>query len=291
MKIDEIDKYLAGEMTAEERASFEKEMEHDAKQREDVRIIAFIIHGIKQVGLEEDNQRLQRLIASSASDKQRYIATIAAIFIAGFIIAATISVPIYNHVVKPLIEKVSKNENSENNNSISQSIDSLIIENEEIDTTLTEEKMIKRENHDKVIIEKKDTNNTNSQYDDPIQTKEELHINSISKTDENGTNYKLFNAYYEKDKLILFVQIVNNNNDRDLVFENPTILDDKGNQYIAINMKLNGQNKNTFSLNRTQVLEMILTFKVNDVPRHLQELKINDINSWPLIRLKDIDLR
>ena len=291
MKIDEIDKYLAGEMTAEERASFEKEMEHDAKLREDVRIIAFIIHGIKQVGLEEDNQRLQRLIASSASDKRRYIATIAAIFIAGFIIAATISVPIYNHVVKPLIEKVSKNENSENNNSITQSIDSLIIENEEIDTTLTEEKMIKRENHDKVIIEKKDTNNTNSQYDDSIQTKEELHINSISKTDENGTNYKLFNAYYEKDKLILFVQIVNNNNDRDLVFENPTILDDKGNQYIAINMKLNGQNKNTFSLNRTQVLEMILTFKVNDVPRHLQELKINDINSWPLIRLKDIDLR
>lgn len=291
MIIDKIDKYLAGEMTTEERASFEKEMENDAKLREDVRIIAFIIHGIKQVGLEEDNQRLQRLIASSASDKQRYIATIAAIFIAGFIIAATISVPIYNHVVKPLIEKVSKNENSENNNSISQSIDSLIIENEEIDTTLTEEKMIKRENHDKVIIEKKDTNNTNSQYDDPIQTKEELHINSISKTDENGTNYKLFNAYYEKDKLILFVQIVNNNNDRDLVFENPTILDDKGNQYIAINMKLNGQNKNTFSLNRTQVLEMILTFKVNDVPRHLQELKINDINSWPLIRLKDIDLR
>lgn len=291
MIIDKIDKYLAGEMTTEERASFEKEIEHDAKLREDVRIIAFIIHGIKQVGLEEDNQRLQRLIASSASDKQRYIATIAAIFIAGFIIAATISVPIYNHVVKPLIEKVSKNENSENNNSISQSIDSLIIENEEIDTTLTEEKMIKRVNLDKVIIEKKDTNNTNSQYDDPIQTKEELHINSISKTDENGTNYKLFNAYYEKDKLILFVQIVNNNNDRDLVFENPTILDDKGNQYIAINMKLNGQNKNTFSLNRTQVLEMILTFKVNDVPRHLQELKINDINSWPLIRLKDIDLR
>lgn len=291
MIIDKIDKYLAGEMTAEERASFEKEMEHDAKLREDVRIIAFIIHGIKKVGLEEENKRLQRLIASSASDKQRYIATIAAIFITGFIIAATISVPIYNHVVKPLIEKVSKNENSENNNSISQSIDSLIIENEEIDTTLTEEKMIKRENHDKVIIEKKDTNNTNSQYDDPIQTKEELHINSISKTDENGTNYKLFNAYYEKDKLILFVQIVNNNNDRDLVFENPTILDDKGNQYIAINMKLNGQNKNTFSLNRTQVLEMILTFKVNDVPRHLQELKINDINSWPLIRLKDIDLR
>ena len=291
MIIDKIDKYLAGEMTTEERASFEKEMEHDAKLREDVRIIAFIIHGIKQVGLEEDNQRLQRLIASSASDKRRYIATIAAIFIAGFIIAATISVPIYNHVVKPLIEKVSKNENSENNNSISQSIDSLIIENEEIDTTLTEGKMIKRENHDKVIIEKKDTNNTNSQYDDPIQTKEKLHINSISKTDENGTNYKLFNAYYEKDKLILFVQIVNNNNDRDLVFENPTILDDKGNQYITINMKLNGQNKNTFSLNRTQVLEMILTFKVNDVPRHLQELKINDINSWPLIRLKDIDLR
>ena len=108
MKIDEIDKYLAGEMTDEERALFEKEMEHDAKLREDVRIIAFIIHGIKQVGLEEDNQRLQRLIASSASDKQRYIATIAAIFIAGFIIAATISVPIYNHVVKPLIEKVSK---------------------------------------------------------------------------------------------------------------------------------------------------------------------------------------
>ena len=138
MIIDKIDKYLAGEMTKEERASFEKEIEHDAKLREDVRIIAFIIHGIKQVGLEEDNQRLQRLIASSASDKQRYIATIAAIFIAGFIIAATISVPIYNHVVKPLIEKVSKNENSENNNPVHQKVDSLFYQDEadSINTTI-----------------------------------------------------------------------------------------------------------------------------------------------------------
>ena len=58
MKIDEIDKYLAGDMTAEERASFEQEMEHDTKLREDVRIIAYIIHGIKQVGLEEENKFL-----------------------------------------------------------------------------------------------------------------------------------------------------------------------------------------------------------------------------------------
>ena len=67
---------------------------------------------------------------SSASDNRRYIATIAAIFIAGFILAATISVPIYNHVVKPLIEKVSKNENSENNNPVHQKVDSLFYQDE-----------------------------------------------------------------------------------------------------------------------------------------------------------------
>lgn len=295
MKLDIIDKYLAGEMTTEERLAFEQEMERDPKLKEDVHIIAYIIHGIRQVGLEEENKRLQRIIASSASDKRRYVATIAAIFIAGFIIAATISVPVYHVVVKPLIEKINDHDNQENNELSRQNTDSVFTKQEVDSTTVINEEVQQEETADTDEKEKTKEDKTKEQQDKdsilvPNPNPSKIHINPISKIDENGTKYELINAYYENGKLTLILQIVNNNNDRDLVFDIPTILDDKGNQHTAISMKLDGQNKKTFSLNRTQVLEMILSFKIDYIPNSLQELRIKEINSWPIISMRNIHL-
>ena len=286
MIIDKIDKYLAGEMTAEERASFEKEMEHDAKQREDVRIIAFIIHGIKQVGLEEDNQRLQRLIASSASDKQRYIATIAAIFIAGFIIAATISVPIYNHVVKPLIEKVSKNENSENNNPVHQKVDSLFYQDEadSIKTTIDNsdnKPSNSMNNNDDEDITANQQSNTIEEENEQKETDNEIEetqdqVSQIGNSlaidiGENGTKYVIEQANIINKELIVTILISNNENDAIVHLTNASTVDSYGNT-------VTGNTPERFILSKgTSIKKQIHFYNISKQPDFLQILKMNEV--------------
>ena len=286
MIIDKIDKYLAGEMTTEERASFEKEMEHDAKLREDVRIIAFIIHGIKQVGLEEDNQRLQRLIASSASDKQRYIATIAAIFIAGFIIAATISVPIYNHVVKPLIEKVSKNENSENNNPVHQKVDSLFYQDEadSINTTIDNsdnKPSNSMNNNDDEDITANQQSNTIEEENEQKETDNEIEetqdqVSQIGNSlaidiGENGTKYVIEQAKIINKELIVTILILNNENDAIVHLTNASTVDSYGNT-------VTGNTPERFILSKgTSIKKQIHFYIISKQPDFLQILKMNEV--------------
>ena len=286
MIIDKIDKYLAGEMTTEERASFEKEMEHDAKLREDVRIIAFIIHGIKQVGLEEDNQRLQRLIASSASDKQRYIATIAAIFIAGFIIAATISVPIYNHVVKPLIEKVSKNENSENNNPVHQKVDSLFYQDEadSIKTTIDNsdnKPSNSMNNNDDEDITANQQSNTIEEENEQKETDNEIEetqdqVSQIGNSlaidiGENGTKYVIEQAKIINKELIVTILILNNENDAIVHLTNASTVDSYGNT-------VTGNTPERFILSKgTSIKKQIHFYNISKQPDFLQILKMNEV--------------
>ena len=286
MIIDKIDKYLAGEMTTEERASFEKEMEHDAKLREDVRIIAFIIHGIKQVGLEEDNQRLQRLIASSASDKRRYIATIAAIFIAGFIIAATISVPIYNHVVKPLIEKVSKNENSENNNPVHQKVDSLFYQDEgdSIKTTIDNsdnKPSNSMNNNDDEDITANQQSNTIEEENEQKETDNEIEetqdqVSQIGNSlaidiGENGTKYVIEQAKIINKELIVTILILNNENDAIVHLTNASTVDSYGNT-------VTGNTPERFILSKgTSIKKQIHFYNISKQPDFLQILKMNEV--------------
>lgn len=286
MIIDKIDKYLAGEMTTEERASFEKEMEHDAKLREDVRIIAFIIHGIKQVGLEEDSQRLQRLIASSASDKRRYIATIAAIFIAGFIIAATISVPIYNHVVKPLIEKVSKNENSENNNPVHQKVDSLFYQDEgdSIKTTIDNsdnKPSNSMNNNDDEDITANQQSNTIEEENEQKETDNEIEetqdqVSQIGNSlaidiGENGTKYVIEQAKIINKELIVTILISNNENDVIVYLTNASSVDSYGNT-------VTGNTPERFILSKgTSIKKQIHFYNISKRPDFLQILKMNEV--------------
>ena len=286
MIIDKIDKYLAGEMTTEERASFEKEMENDAKLREDVRIIAFIIHGIKQVGLEEDNQRLQRLIASSASDKRRYIATIAAIFIAGFIIAATISVPIYNHVVKPLIEKVSKNENYENNNPVHQKVDSLFYQDEadSIKTTIDNsdnKPSNSMNNNDDEDITANQQSNTIEEENEQKETDNEIEetqdqVSQIGNSlaidiGENGTKYVIEQAKIINKELIVTILISNNENDAIVHLTNASTVDSYGNT-------VTGNTPERFILSKgTSIKKQIHFYNISKQPDFLQILKMNEV--------------
>lgn len=105
-ELERIEKYLSGKLTVEENEAFEKNL-HDSKELADkTKKVAYIIHAINAVGLKRDNERIQRIHASVSGDYKRYTISIAAMIAVIFTFAAVVSVPVYQHVVKPIIEKV-----------------------------------------------------------------------------------------------------------------------------------------------------------------------------------------
>lgn len=68
-----IDLYLSGKMPENERIKFEKAMESDPDLKKDVHIYACIIHGIREVGLEEENKRLQRIAEEAKILEKEYV--------------------------------------------------------------------------------------------------------------------------------------------------------------------------------------------------------------------------
>lgn len=70
---DMIDLYLSGKMPKDERIKFEKAMESDPDLKKDVHIYASIIHGIREVGLEKENKRLQRIAEEAKILEKEYV--------------------------------------------------------------------------------------------------------------------------------------------------------------------------------------------------------------------------
>lgn len=299
MKLDIIDKYLAGEMTTEERLAFEQEMERDPKLKEDVHIIAYIIHGIRQVGLEEENKRLQRIIASSASDKRRYAATIAAIFIAGFIIAATISVPVYHVVVKPLIEKINDHGNQENNELSRQNTDSVFTKQEVDSTTVINEEVQQEEtqqgndelNDEKAVVQenssKKEEQNE-QQNDIKPEEDEQKPVTTIGNSlsvdiGENGTRYVIEQAEMNGKELIITIVISNNEDDEIIQLTSASLVDSYGETK-------NGSTPERFLLNKgTKIRKQIHFYNISKIPDFLQILKIKE-NDGKILKFRNIPI-
>ena len=68
--------------------------------------VAYIIHSVNVVGLKRDNERIKRIYASVSSDYKRFVVSIAAMLAVVLVFATVVSVPVYQHVVKPIIKKV-----------------------------------------------------------------------------------------------------------------------------------------------------------------------------------------
>ena len=105
MRTETIDRYLRGEMTDDERMAFEQQMADSPELLHDVRTVAYLIHSIKSVGLEEDNRRFVAIRRSQATDRKRWYTSIVAMLVVLFAVAAVVSVPVYKAVIKPMIEK------------------------------------------------------------------------------------------------------------------------------------------------------------------------------------------
>lgn len=104
--LERIENYLSGKLTIEENEAFVKDLRSSKDLAEKTKNTAYIIHAIHIAGLKRDNERIQKVRASVSSDYKRYTISIAAMIAVIFTFAAVVSVPVYHHVVKPIIEKV-----------------------------------------------------------------------------------------------------------------------------------------------------------------------------------------
>ena len=104
--LDRIEKYLSGKMAPEENKLFEKELRESNDLADQTKKVAYIIHSVNVVGLKRDNERIKRIYASISSDYKRFVVSVAAMLAVVLVFAAVVSVPVYQHVVKPIIKKV-----------------------------------------------------------------------------------------------------------------------------------------------------------------------------------------
>ena len=104
--LDRIEKYLSGKMVPEENKLFEKELRESKDLADQTKKVAYIIHSVNVVGLKRDNERIKRIYASVSGDYKRFVVSIAAMLAVVLVFATVVSVPVYRHVVKPIIKKV-----------------------------------------------------------------------------------------------------------------------------------------------------------------------------------------
>lgn len=104
--LDRIEKYLFGKMVPEENKQFEQELKMSTDLADLTKKVAYIIHSVNVVGLKRDNERIKRIQVSVSGDHKRFVVSIAAMFAVILVFATVVSVPVYKHVVKPIIEKV-----------------------------------------------------------------------------------------------------------------------------------------------------------------------------------------
>lgn len=105
-ELERIENYLSSKLTVEENEAFEKDLCSSKYLAEKTKKTAYIIHAIHIVGLKRDNERIRKVRASISNDYKRYTISNAAMIAVIFTFAAVVSVPVYQHVVKPIIEKV-----------------------------------------------------------------------------------------------------------------------------------------------------------------------------------------
>lgn len=105
-ELERIERFLSGRMLPEESRQFEAELRTSKELAEQTKKMAYIIHSVNVVGLKRDNERIRRIYASISSDYKRFVVSVAAMLAVVLVFATVVSVPVYRHVVKPIIEKV-----------------------------------------------------------------------------------------------------------------------------------------------------------------------------------------
>lgn len=136
-RLERIENFLSGKLSEEENTLFEKELRESKELAEQTKVVAYIIHSVNKVGLKRDNERIRKIYASVSSDYKRYVISVAAMLAVVLVFATVVSVPVYKHVVKPIIEKVFHSSPVPKQTPVENSIDTLsvlLIDSLDVDT-------------------------------------------------------------------------------------------------------------------------------------------------------------
>ena len=291
--LDRIEKYLSGKMTPEDDKLFEKELKESNDLADQTKKVAYIIHSVNVVGLKRDNERIKRIYASVSSDYKRFVVSIAAMLAVVLVFATVVSVPVYQHVVKPIIKKVFNSAPAPKQVSSVVPLDTIslpIVDTLDVDTMnvsvvqppkneapqvkVKETSKVELKVEQKVVEEKLDTvvpvkvdtvvPVVVQKVLPPEPPKPANRIVSYSLLE----NYEFGNvsALREGNNVVCSFTMRNVKEDAKIQMHSARAKDGNGQSYLAKNCLLNGQNK--------RIIEM---WKKNE--EHLVEITIKDVPS------------
>ena len=324
MKTELIERYLTRQMTDEERAAFEQEMREQPQLAEDVKTVAWTIEAIRERGQQEDAERIRRMREDMDSDSKRYTTTVAAVIGGVLIVAAMTAVsvpPIYNNVIKPIIESVfSSKEKTEISNpqqpsslntpsldsiSSSSASDSINVDDEtqeeeqnvtndpqeQVDEPAKVEKVKeepkKEEKAKEDVAKAKEETKTEPKEEKPLPTPA-ANFSSITKS-IGSTKYTLTNLTGNSSGIVTaFVTMTNNDKDEMVDIGNFSMVAEG-----AIG-KFQGATfsygKSKFLLHKGETVTFQIQFKFDKRPLTASNIKFDDQNTIYDVRYKNVPL-
>lgn len=310
MELELIERYLNNEMDGEERQKFEDRIARQPQLYEDVKTVAYIIHAIREKGIEQDNDRLDAIRRKTNSDRKRYVASVVAMLAVLLSIAATISVPVYQHIIKPIMEQNEHPKKVPSSPKLNAT-DSLALINN-IDTTISEsddnnpEETISRnedvntndlENVAEHTVDNSEETNENQKKQDETM-KEEAQNAKVpspvisSLTDKNGTRYKIVSVRAKDEGIVVTLQLRNEDDQYMIKLKGVSIVDSRNNRTNSSQIKANGKYSSNFVINESETTTVELYFYgVKGKPSYLQLLQIQEEDSHSTLLFKNLEIK
>ena len=281
MDIDKIERYLNGQMEPSEEESFESQMKKWPSLDDDVRTMAYIIHSIKDVALEKENERIDRIKVSAHSDRKRYITTVAALFLAIAMVTGSIATGLY-FLLKDKGEGTSQTIQKEFKAPViiegnptqlpkAQKENKGGKEKEETPPQVKASSVTKDHNKNETPQPKEEINNE--------KEPEAAHEAFYSQTKSIGsTQYVLKSVSSSNGVITLRVQISNHTESTSIDLENPVLMAG-GEAAKLISTTFSPSSSSNFMLKKGDTVTMVVKFKMNKQHSQIDMFNIKDRNS------------
>lgn len=315
MDIEKIERYLNGQMEPSEEESFESQMKKWPSLEDDVRTMAYIIHSIKDVAIEKENERIDRIKLSTHTDRKRYITAVAALFLAIAMVTGSIATGLYfllkdkeegtkqttqsefkaptkiegNPIQLPKAQQEEKKEGKKKEETNKET------KNEEKEAKQAVETIQKGQTIQ--FEEQKDRTQRSTVEEEPShkeQTKEEIDPSSVikSRTDANKTSYSITNVASEGETIIITMILKNNDDSNMLKFSDAKIIDSRNNRTSVGNIYANGKYSSETIIRPGQPITLKFYFyNIKGQPSYLQWFGFQESNSHSKLEFRNLRIR
>lgn len=274
MDIEKIERYLNGQMEPSEEESFESQMKKWPSLEDDVRTMAYIIHSIKDVAIEKENERIDRIKLSTHTDRKRYITAVAALFLAIAMVTGSIATGLY-FLLKDKEEGTKQTTQSEFKAPVK-------IEGNPL-------QLPKAQNEEKSTKEKEETNKERKEnktstpavtsdepvVKDDVSTQEQEERSESQEREENQPapiqkqlkprqlpeNYEMNDIHIQKvgDEMICSFTMTNTKETAKVSIHTPRAIDIYGKNYSTLYCKINKTNKLETSWEKGKAYKIVIS--------------------------------